>query len=33
MADIDAIALAGAVYGVINIVVAFELWRKRRRLG
>jgi len=31
MADVDAIALVGAIYGVVNVVAAFELRRKRRR--
>jgi len=31
MADVYAIAVAGSIYGVINIVAAFELRRKRRR--
>jgi len=31
MADVDAIAVAGAIYGVNNIVAAFEFRRKRHR--
>jgi len=31
MVDVDAIVLDGAIYGVINIIAAFELQRKRRR--
>jgi len=30
MDDVDAIVLAGAIYGVTNIVAPFELRRKRR---
>jgi len=31
MVDVDAIAVAGAIYGVINTIAAFELRRERRR--
>jgi len=30
MADVDDLAIADAIYGVVNIVAAFQLRRKRR---